>query len=80
MPYEERKLHWHLLTPDGTDHVGGEAGVMLLEELRWTRWLGQAARWLRLSPAVGGADWVAARLRPHLGRFVRNAPGPERYP
>ncbi len=79
-PTEERKDHWHLVTPDGEDIVGGLAGVTLLEQLGRTRRLGRALRHLRLHPVVYGLDWASGKLRPHLGRFVDDGPGPERYP
>lgn len=75
-----RENHWHLVTTDGVDVVGGPAGVMLLEELRPTRYVGRALRLLRLSPVVGAGDWALARMRPHLVRFVNSGHAPKRYP
>ena len=81
VPEDHRADHWHLVTPDGRDLVGGVAGIALFEELRPPlRWLGRGLRALRLAWAARIGDEVLARLRPRLGRFVRDEPGPMRYP
>ena len=75
-----RENHWHLVTTEGVDIVGGPAGVMLLEQLKPTRYLGRALRLLHLTPVVGLGDAILARMRPHLVRFVNSGHAPKRYP
>ena len=80
LPADERDDHWHLVLPDGTDLTTGEAGCVLLETLRPTRYLGRFLRRLRLQGVVALIDWVLDKARGRLGRLVAAAPGPRRYP
>lgn len=78
-PEAERCDHWHFVTPDGEDMVGGLAAIALLEQLGRTWYLARSARFLRLTPLVHAGDWILEKLRPRLGRFVADQPGPIRY-
>lgn len=80
MTEEEAREHWHLVMPDGTDLVKGEAGITLLELLPLTRGLGRALRAMALYPVVDAIDWSLDKARTKLGWTVADLPGPERYP
>ncbi|MEE8421295.1 MAG: DCC1-like thiol-disulfide oxidoreductase family protein [Dehalococcoidia bacterium] len=79
-PAEERDAHWHYVTLDGEDMVGGPAAIVLFRQLGRTRHLARAAGALRLAPLVTAGDWILQKVRPHLGRFFADQPGPMRYP
>lgn len=80
MTEEKARQHWHLVMPDGSDLVKGEAGITLLELLPLTRWLGHVLRALKLHPIVDAIDWSLGKARTKLGWSAADLPGPERYP
>lgn len=81
VPENQRSECWWLVLPDRTLIAGDKGGgLMLLNVLRGTRWVGEALRWLRLSPVVDVLDHLLARSRKHLGRFVPQGEAPLRYP
>jgi len=77
---EERAAHWHLIQPDGTDLIGGAAVLALLEALPPTRLIGRAVRSLRMEKLLTAIDGFIGRKRSRLGDFVKDRPGPIRYP
>lgn len=79
-PAEERDAHWHFVTAGGEDVVGGPAAIRLFGQVGRTRHVARAAGILRLAPLIDVGDWMLQKLRPHLGRFVADQPGPLRYP
>jgi hypothetical protein len=79
VPEELREASWWLVRADGTPIAGDEGGgLALFAELRLTRRLGRALR--PLTPGVDALDRLVARNRDRLARFVRDGPGPRRYP
>ena len=75
-----REDHWHIVMSDGSDLSMGPGGIALLVELRPTRWIGRVLRLARADRPVGWGVVALDRLRPRLGRFVKDAPGPYRFP
>lgn len=71
---------YQIVLPDGQRLMFGRASVKLLETFPATRSLGRMARLLHLSWIPGGVYRFISWLRPHLGRFVKDAPGPNRWP
>ncbi len=80
IPKRDFDRSWQFILPDGRRLMYGRAGVALLELLPATRPLGKIARVLHLYWLVGGINKLFRWLRPHLGRFVKDAPGPHRWP
>jgi hypothetical protein len=52
----------------------------MLSHLRRTSALGRTLAALRLVWLVGAIYWLVARSKGFFGRFVTDAPGPDRYP
>ena len=78
--YKVIKRHRHLVTPDGRDLIEGDAGIALLELIKWTRWIGRALRVLRAERLVTWIDRVIARYRKRMRKMVNDGPRPHRYP
>ncbi len=78
--YAVIKQHWHLITPDGEDLIEGAAGMVLLELLKPTRWLGKTLRLLRAERLLTRIDRFIARHRRRAKRYVKDGPRPHRYP
>ncbi len=76
----EQDESWHLILTDGTRLMKTEAGLVLLETLRPTRWLGRALRRLRLAWLVAAANWFFHVIRAPAGRFVPDVPPIKRWP
>jgi hypothetical protein len=58
----------------------GPAAIRLLEYLPATRWLGRAARRLRLEPVATEVNRLLSRIRKPLGRFFPDERVPRRWP
>ena len=80
IPQDDRHAGWHLVLTDGTRLSGGSGAVRLLEELRWTRWLGTSCRVLGLTRALTRVDALIARKKGRLGRRVPDGDAPRRFP
>lgn len=80
IPEHDRLSGWHLVLTDGTRCSGGPGAVRLLEELRWTRWLGASCRVLGLTGLLGRLDALIARKKGRLGRRVPDGEAPRRFP
>jgi predicted DCC family thiol-disulfide oxidoreductase YuxK len=80
IPEHDRLSGWHLVLIDGTRCSGGAGVVRLLEELRWTRWLGASCRVLGLTGWLGRLDALIARKKGRLGRRVPDGEAPRRFP
>ncbi|MFN2526186.1 MAG: hypothetical protein ABR505_07975 [Actinomycetota bacterium] len=80
IPKTDFDRSWQFILPDGTRLMFGRASVALLEHLPTTRPLGKIIRTLHLYWLVGAINKVFSWLRPHLGRFVADSPGPHRWP
>ncbi len=78
--YRVIKQHWHLVTPDGEDLTEGAAGIVLLELLKPTRWLGKTLRTLRAERILTRIDRFIARYRRKAKRMVKDGQRPRRYP
>jgi predicted DCC family thiol-disulfide oxidoreductase YuxK len=77
---DDRLAGWHLVLTDGTRLSGGPGAVRLLEELRWTRWLGISCRVLGLTQSLGSVDAFIAERKGRLGRRVPDGEAPRRFP
>ena len=80
VPDTERFKSFHVIDPDGSTHSRGDATVVMLATLRPTSLLGKLLRTLRAGRVVTILYQVVASNRGRLGRFVRDAPGPVRWP
>jgi predicted DCC family thiol-disulfide oxidoreductase YuxK len=80
IPEEDRLAGWYLVLTDGTRWSGGPGAVRLLEELRWTRWLGISCRVLGLTGLLGRVDALIGRKKGRLGRRVPDGDAPRRFP
>jgi predicted DCC family thiol-disulfide oxidoreductase YuxK len=80
IPEADRFTGWHLVTTDGMRLSGGSGVVRLLQELRWTRWLGKACGTFGLTPLLGRMDAFIAGKKGRLGRRVPDGEAPHRFP
>lgn len=80
IPEDVRFTTFHLIDRDGTGFWGGAAVCRTFASMRGLSWLGRLlARWpLRL--VVDAAYAGLVKSKGVLGRFVKDAPGPERWP
>lgn len=76
----DRFKSFHVIDPDGATHSRGSGAIVTLATLRSTTLLGRALRFLRLTILMDILYAGVARNRTFLGRFVRDAPGPVRWP
>jgi hypothetical protein len=81
VPENRRTECWWIVRRDAMP-VAGKAGggIVLLTEIRLTRWLGRVLGVLGLSPLIDALDALIARHRVRLSRFVPDGPAPRRYP
>lgn len=80
VPEAERFKSFHVIEPDGTAHSRGAAVIAMLFALRVTSLLGRVLKLLHLSILMDLIYLGVAGSRTFLGRFVRDAPGPIRWP
>lgn len=79
VPEHERFKSFHVIEPSGAAHSTGAASIATLSLLARTSYLGSALAALRLTRVMNVIYWAIARSRGFLGRFVRDAPGPDRW-
>ncbi len=80
VPEDVRFKTFHLIDSDGTGYAGGAAVIRTLASVRRTSWL---ARLLAIKPfplAVNAFYALLSKSRGTLGKLVKDAPGPERWP
>jgi predicted DCC family thiol-disulfide oxidoreductase YuxK len=80
IPPEQIAASWQLIEPTGVRSMHGPAVIRLLESLAATRWLGGAARTLRLAPALTAVNRMLGRIRRPLRRFFPDPRVPRRWP
>jgi predicted DCC family thiol-disulfide oxidoreductase YuxK len=80
VPEAQRFKSFHIIEPSGETCSKGAGVITLLSILRYTTKLGRLAAVLRLRPVMDIMYAAVARSRGFLGRFVRDAPGPVRWP
>jgi predicted DCC family thiol-disulfide oxidoreductase YuxK len=80
VPEGERFKSFHVIAPDGRTYSRGAAAIEALASMSSTRVLGRLLRSLHLTPLMDVLYWVVARTRGFTGRYVRDAPGPIRWP
>lgn len=80
VPEDVRFTTFHLIDRDGRGFSGGAAVCATFASMRGISWLGRllARRPLRYVVDVAYAGLV--KSKGVLGRFVEDAPGPERWP
>lgn len=79
VPERDRFTSFHIVMPDGRAHSRGAAVIATLTMTSRTRYLGHILTVLRLTKLVDGLYLVVSTYRAFLGRFVKDAPGPERW-
>ncbi len=80
VPEDVRFTTFHLIGRDGAGFSGGAAVIATLSAIGWTSWLGRLLERRPLRPVVGALYRLLAASRGFLGRFVKDAPGPVRWP
>jgi predicted DCC family thiol-disulfide oxidoreductase YuxK len=80
VPESDRFSSFHVIEPTGRAYSRGAAVIATLGLLRGTVWLGRILRTMRAARLVDLAYALVAALRGRAGRFVRDAPGPVRWP
>lgn len=80
LPEAERFATFHLVLVSGGVLSGGDAGPVLLRNMRGMRMLGQIASALRIRRLSWAIYRSFAANRKRLGRLVPDAPGPHRFP
>ena len=78
VPATERFTSFHLVRPDRRAYSRGAAVIETLKVTGRTRYLGRILAVLRLTKLVDVLYWIVAARRDFLGRFVTDAPGPDR--
>lgn len=80
VPRSQRFKSFHLIEPTGAAYSRGPAVIATLCLLHSTSWLGGALRALRATKVMDVAYALVAWNRGRLGKLVRDAPGPIRWP
>ena len=80
VPEAERFKSFHIIQAEGKTYSRGAAVIATLSRYRYTAWIERLARFVPLTPVMDFLYTVVARSRGLLGRFVRDAPGPVRWP
>lgn len=80
VPEDVRFSTFHLVTPGGDGLHGGAAVVETLAALDRTARLGRMLRRRPLRKLVNAFYALLARSKGFWGRFVKDAPGPVRWP
>lgn len=80
VPEADRFKSFHIIEPSGRTYSRGAAVIMMLSTLPATRWVGTLARVLHLGWLMNLGYAAVARSRGFLGRAVKDAPGPVRWP
>jgi hypothetical protein len=80
VPESIRFKTFHLIGSDGRGFSGGDAVIQTLASVKATSWLGKILS-KRPFPALVGAFYaLLVKTKGVVGRAVRDAPGPERWP
>lgn len=80
VPQAVRFKTFHFIDPDGTGHSGGTAVIRTLASVKSTSWLGRLLGIKPFPVAVNVFYALLARSRGVVGKLVKDAPGPERWP
>jgi predicted DCC family thiol-disulfide oxidoreductase YuxK len=80
VPEDVRFTTFHLISPDGRGFSGGDAVIETMRAIRSTSSLARLLRPRPLRGLVGVFYASLARSKGFFGRFVKDAPGPERWP
>ena len=80
VPEDVRFITFHLIGRDGTGFSGGAALIQTLSAIGWTSRLGRLLSRRPLRAVVDAFYRFLAASRGFLGRFVKDAPGPIRWP
>ena len=80
VPEDVRFTTFHLVDTEGRGFSGGAAVRATLSSLRGLSWLGRLLALLPLRLLVDAFYSALVRSKGVLGRFVKDAPGPERWP
>ena len=80
VPEEVRFTTFHLIARDGTGFSGGAAVIETMSAIGWTAPVGRLLRRRGLRPLVDTFYAFLAARKGFLGRLVRDAPGPVRWP
>lgn len=80
VPEDVRFTTFHLVDPDGNGFSGGAAVVATLRSIRSTSSLGRLLGHRPLRMLVDAFYAFLVRSKGVLGRFVKDAPGPVRWP
>jgi hypothetical protein len=80
-PTTRRTECWWIVGRDQIPVAGRRGGgIVLLTELRLTRWPGRVLAACGLSPLIDALDARIARCRSRLSRLVPDGPAPRRHP
>ena len=80
VPEDVRFTTFHLIDRDGNGFSGGAAVCETFASMRGISWLGRLLARRPLRFAVDALYAGLVRSKGLLGRFVKDAPGPERWP
>lgn len=80
VPENVRFTTFHLIDAEGRGLSGGTAVIATLEILERTAWLGKALGARPCRPVVQMLYALLAGSRGVVGKLVKDAPGPERWP
>ena len=80
VPESERFMSFHVIEAGGRAYSKGAAVIETLSLLGPTSWLGRLLRMVKATFVMDVLYAVVAWSRGYLGRFMRDAPGPERWP
>lgn len=80
VPETERFQSFHVIEPGGHAHSYGDAVVAVARTLRFTSWLGWLLGILHMQKLIGFVYAFVSRGRGSMGKLVRDAPGPIRWP
>lgn len=80
IPFDVRFTTFHVIRPNGSGFSGGAAVIETLSAIGWASRLGRFLGLRPLRPVVGVLYLGLVKSKGFLGRFVPDAPGPERWP
>ena len=80
VPSDVRFTTFHVILPDGSAFSGGAAVIQTLSTIAATSKLGRILGLRALRPLVDVFYRSLVMSKGFLGRFVRDAPGPVRWP
>jgi predicted DCC family thiol-disulfide oxidoreductase YuxK len=80
VPVSERFKSFHVIERSGDAHSRGAAVIATLTLIRSTAWLGRLLRAVKARRIVDLVYAMVAAGRGWIGMYVRDAPGPVRWP